>query len=145
VSTHAPQAVVGEPMFVAEVTVRWGDVDAFQHVNNAAYLVYLEEARLQWMQHVGDWHTETSAPVLAASELNYRRPITWPTRLHVELRCERIGTSSMTVQHRLVDADQTDRLFSDGNVVLVWMDTTSGKPLPLPTSVRAAAETALAG
>ena len=142
-SAHTPLAAAGEPMFVAEVTVRWGDMDAFQHVNNAAYLTYLEEARLQWMQHVGDWHSETSAPVLAASELNYRRPITWPTRLHVELRCERIGTSSMTVQHRLVDADDANRLFSDGRVVLVWMDPASGKSVSLPAAVRAAAEKGL--
>lgn len=127
-------------MFVASVTVRWGDMDAFRHVNNATYLTYLEEARLQWLQHVGHWFTEAASPVLAASEVNYRRPITWPTRLHVELRCERIGTSSLTLQHRLVDADDADRLFSDGRVVMVWMDAASGKSTSLPDAVRTAAE-----
>lgn len=132
-------------MFVASVTVRWGDMDAFQHVNNAAYLTYLEEARLQWLEHVGDWFTESASPVLAASEVNYRRPITWPTRLRIELRCERIGSTSLTLQHRLIDADDADRLFSDGRVVMVWMDVASGKSSALPARLRAAAGKSLAG
>lgn len=138
-SSHLPEAATGDPMFVASIAVRWGDMDAFRHVNNATYLTYLEEARLQWLQHVGDWQSETASPVLAASELNYRRPVAWPTRLNIELRCERIGTTSMTLQHRLVDADDADRLFCDGRVVMVWMDAASGQAVRLPASVRGAA------
>ena len=91
------------PLFVASLGVRWRDLDAFNHVNNANYLTYLEEARLQWLQHVRDWFSEDAMPVLAASELQYRRPIAWPASLHIELRCTRLGNSSMTIAHRIVD------------------------------------------
>ncbi|PIQ38117.1 MAG: thioesterase, partial [Lysobacterales bacterium CG17_big_fil_post_rev_8_21_14_2_50_64_11] len=58
--------------------VRWRDLDAFNHVNNASYLTYLEEARLQWLGALpGPWLDSTSAPVLAAIQINYRRPIAW--------------------------------------------------------------------
>lgn len=63
------------PLFVASLGVRWRDLDAFNHVNNANFLTYLEEARLQWLQHVPHWFSEDAMPVLAASELQYRRPI----------------------------------------------------------------------
>lgn len=135
---QAPEATPG-PLFVASIGVRWRDLDAFNHVNNANYLTYLEEARLQWLQHVPGWFDEHSMPVLAASELNYRRPIEWPAQLNVELFCERLGNSSVTIGHRIVNAHD-DALYSDGKVVMVWMDPASGKPVPLPQSIRDAAE-----
>jgi acyl-CoA thioester hydrolase len=111
-SASAAQAS-GAPLFVAPVTVRWRDLDAFNHVNNANYLTYIEEARLQWLMHVGDWFDDAAAPVLAASELNYRIPITWPTDIRVELRCERVGNSSLTLAYRIVDAVDATRVFRD--------------------------------
>ena len=126
-------------LFVASLGVRWRDLDAFNHVNNSNFLTYLEEARLQWLEQVHDWFSETSMPVLAASELQYRRPIPWPASLHVELRCIRLGNSSITIAHRIVDASKPDCLYCDGNVVMVWMNPATGKPVPLPPSIRAAA------
>lgn len=126
------------PVFVAHMDARWGDLDAFNHVNNAAYLVYLQEARLQWMQGVPDWHGPTGMPVVAAAQLNYRRPIAWPERLAVELSCTRAGTTSITLAHRIVGADDANRLYCDGHVVMVWVDPATGQPAPLPTSIRAA-------
>ena len=40
------------PLFVAQLAVRWRDLDAFNHVNNSSYLTYLEEARLQWLVQI---------------------------------------------------------------------------------------------
>jgi acyl-CoA thioester hydrolase len=135
----APSAVC-VPLFTAEIAVRWRDLDAFNHVNNSNYLTYLEEARLQWLSHVpGPWFDDHAMPVMAAVQLNYRRPIEWPARLHVELFCERLGSSSLTVGHRILDAEDTDRLYSDGHVVMVWMDPATGKPVPLPEAIREAA------
>jgi acyl-CoA thioester hydrolase len=57
----------------------------------------------------------------------------------VELFCERLGTSSMTIGHRILDAEHGDRLYGDGHVVMVWMDPATGKPVPLPDAIRTAA------
>ena len=134
------QNATSAPLFVAAIDVRWRDLDAFNHVNNSNYLTYLEEARLQWLKHVpGPWFDEHSMPVLAASEVNYRRPIEWPAHLRVELHCTRLGNSSITIAHRIVDADSAQQLYSDGHVVMVWMNPTTGTPVPLPQSIRDAA------
>ena len=130
--------VAAAPLFVAPLGVRWRDLDAFNHVNNSNYLTYLEEARLQWLQHVRDWFNAESMPVLAASELNSRQPIEWPAQLHVQLLCERLGNSSLTLAHRIVDAADASRLYCDGRVVLVWMNPATGKPVPLPPTIREA-------
>jgi acyl-CoA thioester hydrolase len=77
-------------------------------------------------------------PVMAASQVNYRRPIAWPAQLQVQLFCERVGNSSMTIAHRVIDAAHPDQLYCDGHVVMVWMDPASGKPVPLPEAIRTA-------
>lgn len=136
---QTPQAAQGA-LFVAPIAVRWRDLDAFNHVNNSSFLTYLEEARLQWLKGIpGPWFDAHAMPVLAASELNYRAPIAWPARVAVELMCERIGTSSLTLAHRIVDADDGTRLYCDGRVVLVWTDPATGKPVALPEAIRACA------
>jgi acyl-CoA thioester hydrolase len=38
-----------QPFFSCEIPVRWGDMDAFGHVNNTVYFRYFEETRFQWM------------------------------------------------------------------------------------------------
>ncbi|MGH8063073.1 MAG: acyl-CoA thioesterase [Pseudoxanthomonas sp.] len=126
---------------IARVTlgVRWGDMDSFNHVNNAVYLRYLEEARVQWLAGIaGVSLTDRIAPVLAASQVNYRKPIEWPTEIVVELFVEKLGNSSLTMGHRMLASGDSTVLYSDGSVVMVWVDTQTGKSVALPEAVRAA-------
>jgi acyl-CoA thioester hydrolase len=119
--------------------VRWRDLDAFNHVNNATYLTYLEEARLHWFDHIdGSWLTDAVAPVVAAVHANYRRQLSWPAQLVIELFCERLGNSSLTIAYRIADDSDRSIVYADGNTVLVWTDTATGKPVPLPDAVRRA-------
>ncbi len=123
------------------LAVRWRDLDAFNHVNNSQYLSYLEEARLQWMLSVpGQGLDEHVAPVVAAAQLNYRRPIEWPNEVVIELFVERLGNTSVSIGHRILDAGNPDVLFCDGSVVLVWIDRGTGRAAPLPTAVRESCE-----
>jgi len=136
-ATSSPEPA--QPLFTAILMVRWRDLDAFNHVNNSVFLTYLEEARLQWLKDVpGPWFDAHAMPVLAASTLNYRRPIEWPASLHIELCCTRVGSSSLTLAHRIVDARDTQCLFCDGDVTLVWMDPASGRSVALPAAIRSA-------
>ncbi len=121
--------------------VRWRDLDAFNHVNNSSYLTYLEEARLNWLKVIpGSWYDEHAVPVMVASELNYRAPIAWPAEIMVELYCERIGRSSLSISHRIVAAGtpttSPPQQYCDGRVVLAWMDPASSKSVPLPEAIR---------
>ena len=121
------------------ISVRWRDMDAMGHVNNAKYVSYLEEARVRWMLGVeGVSLSDRIAPVVAATNINYRLPIVWPNDIVVELFVDRLGNSSVTIGHRIIDQQDEGKLYSDGNVVVVWMDTQTGKSAPLPEAVRAA-------
>ena len=128
------QALVRVPL-----SVRWRDLDAFNHVNNAKFLSYLEEARLRWMMSIpGQWIDEHVAPVVAATHVNYRRPIQWPNELMIELFVERLGTTSLSIGHRIGKVDDGSVLYADGNVVMVWIDKQDGRATLLPEAVRAA-------
>ena len=119
------------------ISVRWRDMDSFGHVNNAKYISYLEEARIRWLVGVPGLDMKGPVlPVVVNTNVNYRRPIVWPDDIVVELFVERLGNSSVTIGHRIVDQKDERVLYSDGNVVVVWMDTQTGKSAPLPDAIR---------
>jgi len=125
-------------VFEIAMDVRWGDMDAFNHVNNASYLRYVEEARVAWFKSLtADWAGVDSAPILAAVTVNYRQPIGWPERLKVSLHAEKLGTKSLTLGHRIESASRDGVLYADGHAVMVWVGK-DGASIPLPDSIRAA-------
>ena len=131
-------------VFRMPIPLRWSDLDAFNHVNNARYLTFLEQARIAWFETLGEaWVTDEHAPVLASSTLNYKRPIEYPANIVVELFTARLGNTSVSIGHRIVGEDGS--LHCDGQVVAVWIDRRSGKPIPLPAAVRRASELLLEG
>lgn len=138
-STTTNATIAPKPLFRAPLSVRWRDHDAYNHVNNAQYLSYVEEARLRWLASLeGEWMSDAAAPVLAASQLNYRRPITWPEEIVVEMAVERVGGSSLVLSHRIVSAADASILYCDGSTTLVWVDRTTGRGSALPDAVHAA-------
>ena len=144
VPTTAPSAAPASPapakaLAVIPLHVRWRDLDAFNHVNNSSYLTYLEEARLQWLRQVpGEWFNAHAMPVMAAVELHYRKPIEWPAEIDVLLSRERMGTTSMTIGNRIVGRNDPACVYAEGNVVMVWIDPTTGAAVPLPDAIRKA-------
>ncbi|TNJ35141.1 acyl-CoA thioesterase [Arenimonas terrae] len=125
-------------VYTLAIEARWRDMDAFNHVNNASYLGYIEEARVRWFKSLSaDWANETSAPVMASVTVNYRRPAVWPETLRIELIAERAGNKSLTLGHRITAAGDRDVLYCDGHTILVWIDR-SGQSVLLPENVRAA-------
>jgi acyl-CoA thioester hydrolase len=118
------------------VSVRWGDMDAFNHVNNSVYSTYLEEARLQWFKTFdGPWASRESAPVIAAMNINFRKPVEWPAELTVELYAGKIGRSSVVLPFRMLDRSDTSILYAEGDAVLVWTSPKLGTSIPLPDYV----------
>ena len=61
-----------------------------------------------------------------------------PADVVVELHCQRLGNTSVTIGHRISSQDGAT-LYADGHVVMVWVERASGRPTPLPDAVRRAA------
>ena len=115
--------------------VRFRDIDAFGHVNNAVFFSYVEQARIRYLLDV----LAPSEPfdrlplILARVELDFRSPIYFGTDVTVETRVDRIGRSSIGMSHRMM-AD--GRLVGDVDTVLVTYDYASSAPIPVPDEWR---------
>ena len=97
-------------VFEIAMDVRWGDMDAFNHVNNASYLRYIEEARVAWFRALvpNAWADVDCAPILAAATVNYRRPIGWPERLRIT-RLHQDHLDTQTEERLQADFDDHER------------------------------------
>lgn len=126
------------PVHTKRVEIRWRDMDAFKHVNNAVYLTYLEEARDEWCLEVLGNGLLLNDFVLARCAIDYRSPLTQDdAHVDVELRCTRIGNSSFTTGERVISA-LDGRVAAEAEAVLVHYDWKTGKSRPLTDEIRAA-------
>jgi len=125
------------------IEIRWRDLDAYRHVNNAVYATYLEECRDEWMVvalgDAGDlWDF-----VLARVAIDFREELTQEDdAVVVSARLSRIGRSSLTLREEIRKLDGT--LAAEAESVLVARDPKIGRSRPLSDSERAALEAALA-
>jgi acyl-CoA thioester hydrolase len=79
--------------------VRWGDLDAFGHVNNATYLIYAQEARFAWSKMI--------EMVVARAEVDFIAPIyTGDIYIDVEIWVNKIGNSSFGVTYEMKNGDE---------------------------------------
>ena len=127
-----PQA----PTFSYELEVRWGDLDAFNHVNNTLFLRYVEEARIRYFEQLGlDLEPGDSGPVVAHIACSFRRAITYPARVRISVEAERASDRRLVMRHYITDADDGDLLYAEAEVTVVWVDGRTGRAVALPATV----------
>lgn len=117
--------------------VRFRDIDAFGHVNNAVFFTYVELARIEYLLQV----LEPDSPfdrlplILARVELDFRSPILFGEEVTVESKVDRIGRSSFDMRHRMT-AGPDGRIVGDVHTVLVTYDYAAARPMPVPDEWR---------
>ena len=119
------------PIFAYEMDVRWREMDALGHVNNAQFLSYVEETRVKWFNAMQDnWQNPDSSPVVAAIHVDFKLPIHWPERIQVELFAVKRGSKSVTIGHRICSTRNNQHVYAEGYTVLVWIDRDGKTVLP---------------
>jgi acyl-CoA thioester hydrolase len=123
-----------------QVEIRWGDVDAYRHVNNAVYLTYLEECRDEWLDLALGTGENAWDFVIARVAIDFRRELRLEDdAVVVTCRLERIGTSSVTTGEEIRTASGGD-LAAEAEAVLVARDPETGRSRPLRPDERSAFE-----
>jgi acyl-CoA thioester hydrolase len=124
------------------VEIRWRDVDAYEHVNNAVYATYLEECRDEWLARALDGASDPWDFVLARVAIDFRRELRiedgWVV---VSCALQRIGSSSLTLREEIRTEDGT--LCAESEAVLVARDRERARSRPLIPLERAQLERAL--
>lgn len=126
-------------LFTLHMPVRWRDMDAVGHVNNATYFSYFEQARIAWLDSVGASDLVSTAdhgPVAVNAAAEFLRSIVYPATLEVRVRGGAPGRSSFETYYEIVDGDDSGRRYATGSVKLVWVDRTTGRSTPLPERIR---------
>ena len=124
--------------FFHPIIVRYGDLDPQGHVNNAAFVTYLEQARVNYIRHLELWDGKsflTIGFILARIELDYKAPILMTDAVEVGIRTSRLGNKSLDMEY-LVREVGGGKTFGVGKTVQVAYDYQSGKTVPLETSWR---------
>ncbi len=120
--------------FFHPIEIRYGDLDPQGHVNNAKYLTYLEQARIQYIKHLGLWKSNSFIDVgiiLAEVRVVYRQPILFGTPIQVGVRVTRLGNKSMDMEYILQDSASGQEM-ANGSSVLVAYDYRSQQTIPIP-------------
>ncbi len=128
-------ASVCRKIFECVLPLRFADMDADGHVNNAVYYRFMEEARMRWVHSLGlAMIPPAPVPVLAASACVFRKPLIYPGEVTVEVHLGRIGKSSVHT-HYVVSSGGA--VAAEGYGVSVWVDAATQRPIALPQAVHA--------
>jgi acyl-CoA thioester hydrolase len=115
--------------------VRYGDLDPQGVVNNATYLTYFEQARVQYLVQLGLFSVDQSfleiGVIVADVHVAYYAPLLWGVPVKAGVRTAKIGNKSMTVDQCVVN-DGTDLVYASGTVILVAYDYLQRKSIPVP-------------
>ncbi len=123
--------------FSYETDVRFRDLDAMRHVNNATFVTYLESARLAWWLGVTQRDgLEALDLILARTEIDYRSPAFFGEAVRVGVRCVSMRRSSFALELR-VEEKRSGRLLAEARKVCVYYDFAAQRSQPIPASIRA--------
>jgi acyl-CoA thioester hydrolase len=114
--------------FTYEAAVRWSDLDAYGHVNNARFLTLYEEARAALVfLHAREQGITTleDGVVIARHEIDYLRPVDYGDPVRVELWIAELRPSRFVVAYEMFDKDA---LASRARTVCVPFDLATGRP-----------------
>ncbi len=117
----------------SEYEMRWGDMDAFGHVNNAMYFTYFEQVRIDWVRSIGHEH----GLVMANISCTFLQPLKYPATLQVRLYAGKPGRSSLDTWYDIRDMENLDTLISIGHGAMIWFDHEQGCSVEIPEDVRA--------
>jgi acyl-CoA thioester hydrolase len=122
------------------VEIRFADIDAFGHVNNAKHFTYMEQARISYFNQVAGQKVEWSKQgvILARATMDYKLPIFLKDTLVVYTRCSKIGSKSFDLEAMLTRKTQDNRIevVAMGTTILVAYDYQKGKAIQVPDEWR---------
>ncbi len=116
------------------------DFDALHHVNNARYLNYLEEARIDYCQSVFNQLTTIDAFnfVVARVEIDFFSPVRFQEAIKIETRIVKIGTKSFDFESIMYSGKNEFRKVAKARQVIVCIEPVSGRSCAVSDEMRSA-------
>ncbi len=122
-----------------KVEVRFSDLDAMRHVNNATYLTYIEEARIAYFNEVfkREKNNLDYSAIVARIEMDYIQPINLGDKVEVFTRVSKIGNKSTDVENIImIERDGNKLAAATALTKLVAYDYKKLQSIQIPDDVR---------
>ena len=131
---HAIPESLANYAVIHQQAVQWGEMDAFNHLNNVVYYRYAESARITYLQTLGMFDG-SMITMLAQSSCQYLRPVTYPDTLLLGVRCQRLGNTSIVIEYAYYSCEQ-QVIVANAEAVIVRLDSSGSKKLPWTAAER---------
>jgi acyl-CoA thioester hydrolase len=134
-----PESLGRYPVSV-EIPVAWGEMDAFQHVNNVAFARWVETGRVAYLTRLGLMQrveSEGVGPIVARLAIDYHRPLRYPDSVRLDVTTRSIGRTSLHMGYRIWSTRLQVEAATAEDVV-VMLDYRVGRPCPVDETLRAA-------
>ncbi len=132
------QTFLQEYDVIVKQDVIWGDMDAFNHVNNTVYFRYFEDARMAFFERTGVMeHMEATniGPILASTQCQFRAPVSYPDRILVGARIKEISEKRFVMEYG-VYSEQLETLAAKGEGLVVYYDYNQATSCEIPSAVK---------
>ena len=123
-------------VFAHRETVRFSDLDPMGHVNNAVYLTWIENARIEFLRALGAFErpsTDEMSMILARAEVDFRSPLGFGEEVEIAVRPARLGTKSFDLEYEFRAGD---RVVAEARTVLVAYDYGRASTIEIPDAWR---------
>lgn len=119
-----------------DIQSRFTDFDMVKHLNNSAYLSYIEIARSDGFTQAVGVDTKKHTGVAANVAICFKKPIRFGTSVSILMRVEGVKKSSKRLHFEFVDSNDLSRVFATAEMTQIYFDMESHEPIPVPEFVR---------
>ena len=120
------------------VPIRWGDMDAMGHVNNATYFRYLETIRIEWLSSINAIpQPQGLGPVIVNAFCNFYKQLEYPGDVLIKMYASDPGRTTFETWGTMERADQPGVIYAAGGATTIWVDFPKQKAVDLPDWLRA--------
>lgn len=133
-------SVLEDYRYQLPIAVRFADLDAMGHLNNAMYLTYAEQVRIVYIRDVCGWQGSWTAlgMILARTEIDYKLPIAFEHQVTAYIRVSRIGGKSFDMRYLITRQSSANpvEIAAEIKTVMVAYDYQQDMAIPVPDSWR---------
>ena len=125
-------------VFETHIAVRWGDMDAMGHVNNATYFRYMETARIDWFRSIGCVpDAQGEGPVIVNAICNFYRQFEYPDEVLLKMYVSDPGRTTFESWATMEKVAEPGVVCAAGGATTIWVNFPQQKAVGLPDWIRA--------
>ena len=124
-------------VFESRITVRWGDMDAMNHLNNTSYFRYMETVRIDWFNSINCIPgPDGEGPVIVNAFCNFYKQIEYPGDVLMKMYVSDPARTTFESWCTMEMADKPGVIHAAGGATTIWVDFPAQKAVPLPDWMR---------